>query len=292
MGDESDPTSRNWHPDFDAAWLKPSAQRGPVVLGADVNPPDHVWGSVILLGNFDGLHVGHKTLLAAARRQAALLNAPLAIMSCEPHPKQFFNPGGTPFRLSNAEAKRDLCARLGIDLLFMPEFNATFAGLSANDFVTKILVGQLGVRAVVVGQDFHFGKARSGSVDDLRRLGEHAPFETVVVPDLMVDGKRISSSIIRSWIASGKLELVHQSIGRDWMTRSEITATGVLAFDPDAVLPPPGTYSVDAWALDGALLANLAIMLSADRTGAYLSTPSLPSHFLVSDWTALPAGAA
>jgi len=284
MGEESDQSAGNWHPDFDSAWLKPTGHGGPVILGANVKPPDHVWGSVILLGNFDGLHVGHKTLLAAARRQAALLNAPLAIMSCEPHPKQFFNPGGTPFRLSSAVAKRELCARLGIDLLFMPEFNASFAGLSATDFVAEILVRQLGVRAVVVGQDFHFGKARSGSVGDLKRLGELAPFQTVVVPDLIVKGQRISSSTIRNWIAAGDLELVHQSIGRDWMIQGQVTEAGSLAFDQNAVLPPPGPYTVDIWAMDGSLVANLSVVLHDDRSARCMDGDIVPANFLVSDW--------
>lgn len=280
----ADHSNRNWHPDFDAAWLTPGDNIGPVLLKAGQRPPDHVWGSVLLLGNFDGLHVGHRGLLSAARRQAALLNAPLGIMSCEPHPKQFFNPDGAPFRLSGASAKHLLCSRLGIDLLFMPQFGTEFAGLSATGFITEILVKQLGVRAVVVGQDFRFGRGRSGSIVDLQRAGDIADFETIVVADLVVEGERMSSSTIRGWVASGRLSDAQAAMGMDWLIEAKPDGDHILRFDAAALLPPPGAYSATLWNTHGALISSIDLDLRPDRTARYHGEVAITETCLVSDW--------
>lgn len=255
---------RNWHPDFDSALLAPAAAaRLPYAVGRDDKVPDFLWGSVLLLGNFDGLHIGHARLLAAARESAAVLRAPLAIMSCEPHPKEFFDPAGPPFRLSSGAAKRLVFGRLGIDLLYMPRFDADFAGLSAEAFATGILLRQLGVRAVVAGADFRFGKGRGGSVADLVAFGEAYDFGVTVVDDVVVEGERISSTRIRGWIAEGALDRVAQALGDKWLTRGEIDADGAVRFDRRALLPVPGCYEADVWTVEGDPVGRFAIDIGA-----------------------------
>lgn len=274
---------RNWHPDFDASWLAPTAGKGPVVLERGTAPPAHVWGSVLLLGNFDGLHIGHRALLAAARRQASLMKAPLGIMSCEPHPKEFFNPTGAAFRLSGPAAKRLLCARLGIDLLFMPKFDSDFAGLSAQAFIADILAGQLGVRAVVVGQDFHFGKARSGSVIDLQAAGHVFEFETIVVPDLTLDGTRVSSTLVRQWIAAGEMEKAKTAVEDGWLVAASISEDGRLVMHQRSLLPPSGLYAVALWTMEGEALGFGKVRIGAGNEAICVEGP-MPSTVLMSDW--------
>ncbi len=274
----------SWHPDFDAALLAPAGASGVVVLEARQPVPDHVWGSVLLLGNFDGLHVGHLALLTAARRHAALLKAPLGIMSCEPHPKQFFNPSAAPFRLSGSDAKQLVCARLGIDLLFMPRFDSDFANLSAQGFASELLAGQLGVKAVVVGEDFHFGKGRSASVDDLRRFGATCDFDVIVVPDLILQGERISSTRVRSWIRSGDLEKANAALNGTWITRVLADGGATLTFEPTTILPPPGQYFANIWNMNGEPLACVKIDLSLGPSATVLASAIPAGAYLVSAW--------
>ncbi len=278
----------SWHPDFDATLLAPAGASGVVVLEARQPVPDHVWGSVLLLGNFDGLHVGHMELLTAARRHAALLKAPLGIMSCEPHPKQFFNPDATPFRLSGSNAKQLICARLGIDLLFMPRFDSEFANLSAEGFASELLAGQLGAKAVVVGEDFHFGKGRRGSVDDLRFFGLACEFDVIVVPDLIVRGERISSTLVRSWISSGDLDKANAALKGGWITKAFSDGCTKLIFEPATILPPAGQYFADIWNMKGDPLARVKIYLSLEPTATIEAPITIPAGaYLVSAWQKL-----
>lgn len=274
----------SWHPDFDSVLLAPLEVHRVSVIGAREPVPSHLWGSVLLLGNFDGLHLGHRALLAAARRHAALLKAPVGIMSCEPHPKQFFNPASAPFRLSGTEAKRFVCNRLDVDLLFMPRFDADFANLSPHDFAVGLLAGQLGVKAVVVGQDFHFGRARSGNVEDLKRFGALCDFDVVVVTDLLVDGERISSTRVRSWIAAGELEKVNAALEGSWITKVTINADRLLEFEESAILPPTGEYLAKIWGDNGYMIDVARIELRADRVARFISEGVPPGAYLISDW--------
>lgn len=187
-------------------------------------------GSVIVLGNFDGVHLGHRALIERARRLADERGAPLAIMSSEPHPRQFLNPGIAPFRLSSRPGKRLVFATSGIDLLYEPSFDVAFATLSPQDFIADILVGYLGVSGAVVGDDFRFGHKRSGSVDDLIQTGREAGFSVDVVAELQLEQARLSSTRIRGWIAEGKLALAHQALCGAWLTSVSIVEGGTVPF--------------------------------------------------------------
>ena len=122
-------------------------------------------GASVAMGNFDGVHRGHQSVIDLARG-----TAPLGIITFEPHPRQFFAPSGPAFRLMNAEARANRLARLGVEHLFQLPFDASLAGLTPEAFVAEVLDSGLGVSHVVVGADFRFGKGRNGTADDLARL--------------------------------------------------------------------------------------------------------------------------
>ena len=142
---------------------------------------DDARGAVVAIGNFDGLHLGHQTLLDHARKIARDLNAPLGILTFEPHPRMLFRAGEPPFRLTSADDRITAASDLDIDLFFEAEFNRDFAAMSAEEFIKRILVDGLGVRHVVVGWDFCFGKGRAGNVDLLCENGEKSGFGVTAI---------------------------------------------------------------------------------------------------------------
>ena len=162
--------------------------------------PPEARGSSAALGNFDGVHCGHQRVIDLARRDGL----PLGIVTFEPHPREFFAPDAAPFRLMNRKARASRLARLGVEWLYELPFDATLAGLSAHAFAQEVLAGGLGVRHVVVGADFCFGKGRMGTASDLVTYGEELGFEVTVAP-LLADGDRVfSSTAIRTALSEGR----------------------------------------------------------------------------------------
>lgn len=256
----------------------------PQVVNHDSPVPSDLRGSVIVLGNFDGVHLGHRTLIERARILADERGAPLAIMSSEPHPRQFLNPGIAPFRLSSRPGKRLVFAANGIDLLYEPSFDVAFATRSPQDFIAGILVGYLGVSGVVVGDDFRFGHKRSGNVDFLVQAGRDAGFSVDVVAELQLEQARLSSTRIRGWIAEGRLALAHQALCGTWLTSVSIVEDGSVLFESHQLLPPAGHYQVQLLDRSGETLGFEILTISPSRH-AHLSTNRVdPGARLMNDW--------
>jgi riboflavin kinase/FMN adenylyltransferase len=156
-------------------------------------------GTSVAMGNFDGIHRGHQSVIDLARG-----HGPLGIVTFEPHPRQFFTPETPPFRLMNAEARANRLARLGVQHLFQLPFDATLAGLSPEGFVNQVLHQGLGVAHVVVGADFCFGKGRKGTAQDLERLCGNRGIHTTIAPLVTEAGAEISSTQIRSALTEGR----------------------------------------------------------------------------------------
>lgn len=153
------------------------------------------------MGNFDGIHLGHRSVIDAARAAA---EAPLGVITFEPHPREFFAPNAPAFRLMNAESRANRLARLAVDHLYVLPFDAVLAGLSPEDFARQVLVAGLGIAHVAVGRDFRFGRARAGDAAMLGRLGEELGFGVTVAP-LIGDGEvEYSSTAIRKALAEGR----------------------------------------------------------------------------------------
>ena len=157
-------------------------------------------GASVAMGNFDGVHLGHRAVIDLARRPPA----PLGIVTFEPHPREYFAPDAPPFRLMNAEARINRLAKLDVDHLFQLPFDATMAAFSPQDFAQQVLADGLGVAHVVVGADFCFGRGRAGTAADLKRLGADLGFQVTIADLVQSAGTSISSSAIRQALAEGR----------------------------------------------------------------------------------------
>lgn len=156
-------------------------------------------GASVAMGNFDGVHLGHRSVI-----EAAAAAGPLGVLTFEPHPREYFAPDAPPFRLMNAEARANRLAKLGVERLFELPFGPEMAGFTPEEFARIVLAEGLGVAHVTVGRDFCFGKGRKGTVDDLQSLGAQLGFGVTVAPLLRVGGKEISSTAIRNALSEGR----------------------------------------------------------------------------------------
>ena len=165
-----------------------------------VDPEDR--GASAAIGNFDGVHLGHISVIETARK--ADPDAPLGVVTFEPHPREFFAPNAPPFRLMRREARAHRLQKLGVERLYELNFNAALASLSPEDFARDVLSEGLGLRHVVVGADFRFGKGRSGGADDLQRFGAQMGFGVTVAPLLSEARDTVSSTAIRTALSEGR----------------------------------------------------------------------------------------
>ncbi len=161
-------------------------------------------GASAAIGNFDGVHRGHQHVIDIARAQAARIGAPLGVMTFEPHPREYFAPKAPPFRLMNAEARAHRLEWLGVEKLYELSFNDTLSALSPEAFAREVIHDGLGLRHVVVGEDFHFGKGRAGNAADLVEFGKAMGFGVTVVPLMHDTGEEISSTAIRKALSEGR----------------------------------------------------------------------------------------
>jgi riboflavin kinase/FMN adenylyltransferase len=174
-------------------------------------------GCVVALGNFDGVHLGHQAVIGTARAFAEHHGATHAVMTFEPHPRGFFKPDQEPFRLTPFRVKARLIEALGIDLLFQAHFDAELAGMEARAFVEQVLVHCMGVRHVVVGYDYVFGKGRQGTCAFLQRMGDAAGFGVTVVPPAAApSGEIYSSTKVREYLVAGRPADAATLLGHYW----------------------------------------------------------------------------
>lgn len=255
--------------------------------------PETTRGAVLAIGNFDGVHFGHQQVIADARALAAAKNAPLGLMLFDPHPQQFFAPEAPPFRLTRLVTRAALLADLGVDFTLALPFDATMAACEAEDFISDILLAQLGVSAVCVGYDFCFGKGRRGNFAMLKDIGGEMGFETFATEAVLQPNSTspFSSSAIRNFLRDGDPEQAAQLMGHAFAIEAEVQkgdqrgrtigfATANMPLH-DYVLPKFGVYAVSAEVLDGAFagqtlkgVANLGM-----RPTVGTDKPRLESHF-------------
>jgi riboflavin kinase / FMN adenylyltransferase len=195
---------------------------GFVVATDPMLPPHGLEGAVYAIGNFDGLHRGHQVVIERAIAMAKVRAAPSALLTFEPHPVDFFAGRPVVFRLTPPDNKMAICARLGLKGLVLIHFDALLAAMSAEDFVTKILVERLGVGAVIVGWDFHFGKGRSGSPATLAEAGARHGFGVEIVTKVEGETGVFSSSAIREALKSGDLAAAMRGLGRNYSVSGKV----------------------------------------------------------------------
>ena len=187
-----------------------------------VDVPDALKGAVVAIGNFDGVHRGHKALIEEARRQAEERRAPLAVLSFEPHPQEYFRPSPECFRLTPLRQKARLLSDLGVDALFALNFDGDMARMSPQDFVETVLVNGLGISGVVVGRDFEFGKGRAGNLAGLTYMGEMEGFSVTAFDTVTVGDEKISSTLIRQNLKNAHPEEAARLLGRFWAVEARV----------------------------------------------------------------------
>lgn len=178
--------------------------------------PAHLRGAFVAIGNFDGLHRGHQSIIAALRDRAHAAGVPALMLTFEPHPRDVFAPAPFMFRLTHGDAKARLAEALGLDGIIILPFDKAFSQTEAETFVETMLVEQMGVRGVITGADFHFGRQRRGTPAFLRAEGERLGF-AVDTLDLMDEGDEpISSSRIRAALSEGAVTAANRLLGYHW----------------------------------------------------------------------------
>jgi riboflavin kinase/FMN adenylyltransferase len=199
--------------------------------GADDAPPRSarhgaldgaLFGAVVAIGNFDGVHRGHQAVIATAQARAKELKRPAAVLTFEPHPRVFFNPGEKLFRLTDEAAKLRLLAATGLDGAIVLKFDAALAKLTAEEFVARILVERFGIGGAVIGFNFYFGNRRAGSPDFLVAQGRAHGFTVDIVPPLTDNGRPVSSGPIRQALEAGDLDAAAELLGFPWFVSGQV----------------------------------------------------------------------
>jgi riboflavin kinase/FMN adenylyltransferase len=184
--------------------------------------PGALAGCVVAIGNFDGVHRGHRAVIGAAIERARALGRPAAALTFDPHPRTFFRPDLPVFRLSTERDKMRLLAATGLDGAVILRFDAALAATSAQDFIARILVGRLGMAGAAIGFDFHFGKDRQGSPAYLAGQGAELDFAVDIVPPLQDEGRPVSSGAVRAALAGGKVVEAAELISAPWFVSGEV----------------------------------------------------------------------
>jgi riboflavin kinase / FMN adenylyltransferase len=183
---------------------------------------DSLRGSVVAIGNFDGVHRGHRKVIATAIERGRRLGRPAAALTFEPHPRAFFNPGEKLFRLTDAPTKLRLLASTGLDGAIVLTFDAALASLTAEQFVRRILVERFAVSGAVIGFNFYFGMNRAGSPEFLAAEGKKCGFTVDVVPPFEDNGRPVSSGPIRAALAAGRVDEAAELLGYPWFVTGEV----------------------------------------------------------------------
>jgi len=173
-------------------------------------------GCVATIGNFDGVHMGHQAVIRQLTDKARELGLPTVVVTFEPQPREYFRPEVSPPRLTKLREKLHALQDLHIDRLLCLRFNEYLSGLTAEQFVQVVLVNGLGVKYLVVGDDFRFGQGRAGDFEFLRQAGERFQFEVANTHSYKIDNLRVSSTRIRQALTAGNLELVEILLGRPY----------------------------------------------------------------------------
>jgi riboflavin kinase / FMN adenylyltransferase len=196
------------------------AQPFAVVHGAE--PVPALQGAVVAIGNFDGVHRGHRAVIAAARARAHTLGRPAAALTFEPHPRSVLRPQEPLFRLTDERAKLRLFAAAGLSGAIVLNFDAALAEPAPEDFIADILLRRLGIAGAAVGFDFRFGKNRTGTPDFLAAEGARLGFAVDIVPAVEVEGRRIASGVIREQLAAGRIAEANALLGYPWFVSGEV----------------------------------------------------------------------
>lgn len=179
-------------------------------------PAQAAHSRVLAIGNFDGVHLGHRALLERLAADARRLGLPAAVMTFEPHPRELFAPDQAPARLTSLREKLALLESCGVEEVFLLHFSRKLAGLTAEEFIERGLVQGLGVRHLIIGDDFRFGKGRAGNFAMLQAAGQQHGFGVEAMHTIEINGERVSSSAVRDVLGVGDLAHAARLLGRPY----------------------------------------------------------------------------
>jgi riboflavin kinase / FMN adenylyltransferase len=229
--------------------------------------PHHL-GCVVTIGNFDGVHLGHQQVLSQVSQQAKSLGLPSVVMTFEPQPMEHFAKQGAPARLTRLRDKFVQLSKFDIDRLLCVNFNTHFANLEADAFISDLLVKRLGVKFLVIGDDFCFGRGRQGDFAMLQQAGEKYDFTVVNTQSFCLEQQRVSSTAIRDALANDQLAEAASMLGRDYSISGRVShgrKLGRTIGFPTAniplkrcVSPVSGVYVVQVFGLDGEPFGGVA----------------------------------
>jgi len=253
-----------------------------IIRGLHNLHPEH-HGCVVTIGNFDGVHLGHQEVLAQVADKAAELKLPSLLMTFEPYPGEFFEHSESPPRLTRFREKMEVLRRFALDRVLLLRFNEWLCRLSAEEFIETILVQRLGARYVVIGDDFRFGKNRTGDFSLLKAAGQQHGFEVASMHTFDILGDRVSSTRIRGALQNGELEFAEQLLGRPYRMSGRVAhgdKRGRTIGFPTAnihlhrqVSPLLGVYAVQMYGIEGEPVpgvANVGIRPTVNGTRAQL----------------------
>jgi riboflavin kinase / FMN adenylyltransferase len=178
--------------------------------------PEPLRGSIVALGNFDGFHLGHQAVAGRAVARAFHERRPVIVATFDPHPVKYFKPEVPPFRLTSLDQREALFAHAGADAMLVFEFGAALASMDAEEFVAEVLGNRIGAAGVITGDDFSFGKGRRGDAALLARLGPRHGVAAEAVPQVLLDGERVSSGRIREALVDGDSRTATRMLTRDY----------------------------------------------------------------------------
>jgi riboflavin kinase/FMN adenylyltransferase len=218
-------------------------------------------GASVALGNFDGVHRGHQALIAEAARAGARINAPTGVITFEPHPRRFFQPDAPPFRLTPSAEKARILGAHKVEHVYELAFDAALASMPAEAFVEQVLARGLGIRHLVIGEDFHFGKGRTGDAGLLRRMSADLGFSVSIQHILKGETGEYSSTAVRVHLEEGRCDAAAAQLGRwhgvsgpvvkgDQRGRELGYPTANLSFG-EQLIPRYGVYAARVDVLDG-----------------------------------------
>ncbi|MEP7030689.1 MAG: bifunctional riboflavin kinase/FAD synthetase [Pseudolabrys sp.] len=190
-----------------------------VARDGDIGP---LHGAVVAIGNFDGVHRGHRAVIGAALTRAKALGRKAAALTFSPHPRLFLRPQDTMFQLSSERDKLRLLAATGLDGAIVMTFNAALAATSAEDFIGKILAGRFGIGGAAIGFDFHYGQNRKGSPQYLAEQGARLGFAVDIMAPLEDEGRPVSSGAVRLALSEGKVVEAAELLGAPWFVTGEV----------------------------------------------------------------------
>jgi riboflavin kinase/FMN adenylyltransferase len=247
--------------------------------------PEDLGGSIVALGNFDGFHLGHQAVVGRAVQRGFHERRPVIVATFDPHPVRFFRPELPPFRLTTLDQRERLFAHAGADAMLVFEFGPELAAMNADEFIAEVLAKRIGAAGVVTGDDFTFGKGRTGDVQLLKTLGAKHQVIAEAVAQVLVEGVRVSSGRIREALIAGDSATATKLLSRDYAIEGVVqngdargrelgypTANLVLS---DYQRPKYGIYAVRATLDDGsehAGVANLGVRPTFDPPQELLET--------------------